>query len=584
MVMLNLEHFPDVCRLCFKPGSSRKMHSTDGSFGAIQLKIQTFLDEVTYRITEGKEQYVPKMVCDTCLEQLTNFAVYRNKLILTFRFMEAFIDAKHSNPKPLINLFQDSQSELNVLFKELSLCSMPDAQVEDILQEFKLDNITNREKVVKVEKIEPSESEDDAMQGNDPDSDYQDGIENETKHLPEIVLTEWIETKRETSEVSEDDEPLSKRRKTKPKCSKTAKSRPAPKREPKPPGRPRIHPFGKKLAEPWSCDKCKFTTKLRLSVDRHKEVHERKENRSIPCTICELTFKSKTEMRAHSSTHPENQFMCEVCGTSLRNAHSLKAHMERHKVGEKQKCEYCDYTTPFPHYLKAHMKSHTSEAIKRCEICGATLRNGSLLKRHMETHGNERKYHCDQCPARFNTSNALRSHRNCVHLVIRYPCEYCEKRFDQKLTLRDHVERVHNIQCNFPCPICLLTYDTQEKLDVHGQRHENPKTLECGVCLTIHPNQEAFDGHLCITYREDYTCCNKDLRNHAQYNRHMLTKHGLKTNFRVKPIPGVLVGQLRRTRKRLLQCRKCDIAFTTKAQKVQHMIECNGLAGLQQSC
>lgn len=557
------------------------MHSTDKCFDSIQIKIQTFMDEITFRINEDKIQQIPNKVCDPCLEELTNFAMYRSKLILTFRLMEALVDAKHSNPNPLIDLFKDNNCELNAMFKDISLSSNIEIQVDDILNELKIVNSKDNEKILKVEKIEPSEPEDNDVQSNDPDSDCHDGPETEIKLFPEIVLTDITDTQPEANEVSSDDEPLAKRKKAKPKCPKTVKSSSDQNRERKGPGRPRIHPFGKMLPEPWSCEKCKFVTKIRRSVERHKAVHERKENRCLPCSICGMTFKNRRQMRTHSSSHPENQFMCEVCGTSLRNAYSLKVHMERHQDAEKQTCEYCDYSTAFPHYMKAHMKVHSTDELKQCELCSAILRNATVLKRHMETHTNERKYGCDQCPARFNTTNALRSHRKCVHLVIRYPCDYCEKRFDQKLTLRDHVERVHNIQCNFPCPICLLTYDNQEKLDVHMQRHENPKPLECGVCLSIHPNQETFDGHLCITYREDYFCCNKDLRNHVQYNRHMLTKHGLTTNFRVKLIPGLLMGQLRKTRKRLVQCRKCDIAFTSKAQKVQHMIECNRLSASQ---
>ncbi|EAT36398.1 AAEL011509-PA [Aedes aegypti] len=668
--------------------------------------------------------------------KLTDFAVYRNRLVVTLRFMEALVDLQHSNPKSITSLFRDSKDELDKVFTELSLCNKSDPQVEDIIQEFQSRNFVKCTPEVKVEKAEPSDPEEDSTMYDVPYDDICDVV---------------CQMKSESDDSSsDDDKPLVKRKPPKSKSPRIS-SKSTPTTGKKKPGRPRIHPEGKMLEAPWSCDKCKFKTKYRMAVDRHKAVHEKRENRTYPCTICEMVFKTKDEWRNHSMNHPENQIVCEVCGAALKNPNSYKSHMERHEEKRKYQCEYCEYASHTLLALKAHMNVHkTDNGKKRCEICSAVFKTGSLLKRHMEGHSNERKYHCEACPARFNTNNALRNHRNrvhlairhpcdycdktfdqkiilrdhierkvhekrenrifpceicgmafktkvemrkhgsthpenqficemcgstlkspeslrihmerhsnvtqkltceycpyttphfqnmkshmnthsstaesfkkecevckatfrsthllnrhmethgeerkyactecparfktrnalrghrnCVHLVIRYPCEYCEKRFDQKLTLRDHTERVHNIQANFPCDICLLTVYSQEKLDLHRLRHENPKPLECGVCLTIHPSQEAFDAHLCISYREDYFCCARDYRNYAQLNRHMWAKHGIKTNFRVKPIPGVLVGQLRRTRKRLIRCRKCDITFPTKALKLQHLIECN---------
>ncbi|XP_021697296.1 PR domain zinc finger protein 5 [Aedes aegypti] len=564
MSALNLKHYPDVCRVCLKADSGA-MHSVAEDFKVIPLKVQTFLDEVTFRIQEHKVEDIPKALCDACWEQLTSFAVFRSRLLLTTRFLEALVDVKHSDSEPIKILFKDKEDELKALFKELSLCNKSEPRVEDVLHALEESKLMNRQSFVKTEKIESPESDDGDMHDG-ADSDYPDDSGNEKVIKPEIVYTD---------DNSSDDEPLVKKKKAKPKSTKTAPQTGERKRV----GRPRIHPFGKILPEPWSCEKCAFTTKLRNSVARHQKVHEKRENRIFPCEICGMAFKTKVEMRKHGSTHPENQFICEMCGSTLKSPESLRIHMERHSnVTQKLTCEYCPYTTPHFQNMKSHMNTHSSTAEsfkKECEVCKATFRSTHLLNRHMETHGEERKYACTECPARFKTRNALRGHRNCVHLVIRYPCEYCEKRFDQKLTLRDHTERVHNIQANFPCDICLLTVYSQEKLDLHRLRHENPKPLECGVCLTIHPSQEAFDAHLCISYREDYFCCARDYRNYAQLNRHMWAKHGIKTNFRVKPIPGVLVGQLRRTRKRLIRCRKCDITFPTKALKLQHLIECN---------
>ncbi|XP_062542143.1 zinc finger protein 425-like [Armigeres subalbatus] len=571
MTVFNLMNFPNVCRLCMKTECS-SLYPINGSFEQITMRVETFLDEVTFRIAEDKMIYLPKFVCDVCLDQLTEFAVYRKRLILIHRFMEALVDLKHSKTEPLEVLFRDSKDELNTLFNELSLCNKVEPSVEDILQEFESYNFAKLEIFIK-EEIKCKSLQEETIEEY---FDYQcpEGSDLETK--PEVYSSEEANYNPDFKESSsEDDRPLKKRKNPKAKSTKIKSP------DSRPRGRPKIYSDGIYLPEPWSCDKCDFKTKYRLTIDRHKAVHEKRENRIYSCPDCKLVCKTKEELRSHhSSMHPQSlatkRAMCEVCGLSLKNSYSLKVHMERHGETAKYACEYCDYTSLTRLAFKSHLLFHKSDNLKKkCEVCGLSFRTASRLTRHMEQHRNERKYSCPQCSARFNTKNTLRNHTTRVHLAIRHPCEHCEKTFDQKIALRDHTERVHHIQSTFICDICVATFDSQGKLNIHQMRHGNPKPLECSVCLSIYTTQDTFDDHLCITYREDYMCCNKDLRNHAQYNRHMLIKHGIKTNMRVKPIPGVLLGQLRGARKRLEQCRKCDIAFPSRALKLQHLIECN---------
>ena len=87
-----------------------------------------------------------------------------------------------------------------------------------------------------------------------------------------------------------------------------------------------------------------------------------------------------------------------------------------------------------------------------------------------------------------------------------------------------------------------------DKLAEHKSFHENPKDLECGVCLVAFSSQDQFDDHLCITYRDDYICCDRDFKYHVYYNKHMFLAHGLKVNARVKPKENVLTGCARAQR------------------------------------
>lgn len=102
----------------------------------------------------------------------------------------------------------------------------------------------------------------------------------------------------------------------------------------------------------------------------------------------------------------------------------------------------------------------------------------------------------------------------------------------------------------FFCDVCVASFYSQDDLATHKARHDSPKNLECGRCLIVFHAQEQLSHHVCITYRDDYVCCGKDLRHHVQYNRHMIIEHGVKMNVRVKPNPDLLLGHIRTKRVR----------------------------------
>lgn len=54
MTVFNLEHFPNVCRLCLKPESS-EMFDITSEFERIRTTIETFLAEISFRPSEVSE-------------------------------------------------------------------------------------------------------------------------------------------------------------------------------------------------------------------------------------------------------------------------------------------------------------------------------------------------------------------------------------------------------------------------------------------------------------------------------------------------------------------------------------------------
>lgn len=291
--------------------------------------------------------------------------------------MEALLDLRESNPQPLSDLFQTCKPELDTFFKELNLCNKEDPVLEDLVKEFSAYETNVKEPIIKVELLELAidaveETELKHDSGSDAGSEdmdfkhniiYEDNSEsdNEWDSYEEKPLVEPIKKKRVVGNTEK-----KKKHNTSLSTENTGKKKR---------GRPRIHPEGSFLKEPWCCDKCKFKTKYRMAVERHKAVHVRRENRTYTCSECAEVFKSYEEMRSHSMNHPENQVVCEVCGMSLKNAYSLKAHMERHEDSRKYCCEYCDYASNTKLALKAHMSIHTKNGWnKNCDVCGVVFR------------------------------------------------------------------------------------------------------------------------------------------------------------------------------------------------------------------
>uniref|UniRef100_A0A182J6E5 Uncharacterized protein n=1 Tax=Anopheles atroparvus TaxID=41427 RepID=A0A182J6E5_ANOAO len=77
-----------------------------------------------------------------------------------------------------------------------------------------------------------------------------------------------------------------------------------------------------------------------------------------------------------------------------------------------------------------------------------------------------------------------------------------------------------HIQCYFYCNTCLEVFPTPERLTTHTARHKSPKPKECGQCLKSFPNKDYHRTHICISYRDDYVCCEKEWAGHVFYNQH----------------------------------------------------------------
>ncbi|EAT34140.1 AAEL013594-PA [Aedes aegypti] len=476
-------------------------------------------------------------------------------MVTVHLLMGALVELKlKSNSGPLLDLFNAKSNHVRALIKDLGLCNLDDYSVQDLMDEFPSYDLPSPEGVSKEE---------------DQDQHLSEEKKPETVHLEtktEVVFAvegvvgdEDINEDSMDSPVETGDEQISDTK--------------------KPPTKPKSK--GKKFDEPLKCPKCPFTTHFKGPFRTHQRVHEKREStREYTCKVagCSAVFTSWDDYRRHGPV-AHKRFICDTCGLKCSALGVLKDHKARHLNKQEHICSYCQRGHNTITDLRKHIQVyHLGVANYLCDTCGLAFRKKATRDEHQLGHSDVYAFACKMCDKKFKKKPQLQKHINIIHEKVRIPCPYCEKHFPTQYLLNSHIECAHNIQTRFTCDVCVATYRSQETLDNHRARHDNPHDLECARCLILFPSQEQLGDHLCITYRDDYVCCGRDLRYHGMYNRHMQLEHGITTNARVKPVPGALMAKMIAQRKRIETCPKCKQTFATRTLKKQHVETCMGSA------
>ncbi|XP_055609592.1 zinc finger protein OZF-like [Uranotaenia lowii] len=508
MTIFMLSNYPKLCRLCLLMVPENESMALDAFDPILKETVGAFVESITFKISEENLSFLPKEVCQACLNKVRRYAKFCHQVKMVHRLMDSMAEHKLLNTEPLRTLFESSPNLVEMLI-EMGLCTKTDATVQDLLDEF-------------------------------PSYGFEEKPSNEEEPLEEegsnqIFMIEESHMDGSTTDGSSNEESDEK---FKPRTRKAA-------------GRPRIETKSGKVSEPLQCTQCKFKTFYKKNLAAHQERHVRKTHKLYECLKdgCTETFTDVRLYRKHS-LNAHKSFVCEECGLLVPTKFGLKTHMERHQKQYGYQCPYCDARFNAKHDLSTHKRRVHLSGTHECDQCGQKFNRKDRLNDHIARHMGVLKHECPVCGKKFVTAAKLKKHRDNVHDKKSIPCEHCGRTFNHLTLLRDHIEYAHGIQQRFVCDICLQLFYSQEALDSHRLRHENPKKLECSRCLEVFPSQEQLGDHLCITYRNDYVCCGRDHHNHGMYNRHMFSEHGLKTNVRVKPVPGQMLGQIRAKRKR----------------------------------
>uniref|UniRef100_A0A1Q3F295 Putative c2h2-type zn-finger protein n=1 Tax=Culex tarsalis TaxID=7177 RepID=A0A1Q3F295_CULTA len=628
MPIFRLERYPFVCRLCLKPEQHRKMTALDTEdecFGGSTY--EDYLATFTFQVEEEKRHLFPRSICPPCKDLLRMYARFRAKVRQVHLFMNALVELRDFNTVPMRSLFTSSKSlktSLRAMLMELGICQSDHARAKELINEFPQYRIAglpavlersgfaevdvkeeaNVEPPKEVEKVEEDEEaseeeQEDVLFAEECSPEELLGltgeIVTEDVKVEENVETTQVQTGVKWEFLDDSDEEMDVPKKVSAR-RKAAAKKPEPKRKrhdweailAKPPtlesiGDPKAALASRKYGgpsskEPLQCPKCPYKTHLKGTFHSHQLTHLVRENKLYTCKEpdCSAQFTN----RRHLASHVEKQhrfWICDECGIKCSCRSHLSIHKARHHstTPPSFSCEYCQQSFKLKLDVQAHIRRvHMAETLFKCGTCGLEFKRKCTLLAHESRHSNVYNFQCEQCDKKFKLKAALGKHIRTVHSEPGFQCEHCNKPFYKHDNMLNHIEHAHGIQMRFVCDICVASLDSAEKLATHKLRHENPKMFECARCLLVFATQELFFDHLCITYRDDYVCCDRDFRDHQPYNRHVFLRHGVKVNARVKPQPGVLLGQLRAQRKRVEICQRCDACFPTRILKKQHQETC----------
>jgi hypothetical protein len=93
----------------------------------------------------------------------------------------------------------------------------------------------------------------------------------------------------------------------------------------------------KNRSKPFKCQRCDYTTDVRISFKLHQNSHEYQDKKfaaikdPIKCERCLKFYKNKHALKKHMHVvHPEVPYQCDLCGMYVKAKNSLKYHLLLH--------------------------------------------------------------------------------------------------------------------------------------------------------------------------------------------------------------------------------------------------------------
>ncbi|XP_062919310.1 zinc finger protein 408 [Mobula hypostoma] len=194
---------------------------------------------------------------------------------------------------------------------------------------------------------------------------------------------------------------------------------------------------------PFVCNECGKAFARPPSLRIHKKLHRLKamnigNPRACRCSVCDKELANPGSLKNHMRLHTgEKPFTCTYCGKAFRQIGNLRGHQRIHTGEKPYKCDDCgEFFSQLPE-LRRHRISHTGQ-VYLCTICGKTLRDPHTFRAHERLHTGERPFKCDQCGKAYTLATKLRRHQR-IHLTEKpFKCDICGKGYTMTQSLKRH--------------------------------------------------------------------------------------------------------------------------------------------------
>ncbi|XP_072447918.1 zinc finger protein 408 isoform X2 [Chiloscyllium punctatum] len=194
---------------------------------------------------------------------------------------------------------------------------------------------------------------------------------------------------------------------------------------------------------PFVCNECGKAFARPPSLRIHKKLHRLKamnlgNPKACRCSVCDKELANPGSLKNHMRLHTgEKPFTCTYCGKAFRQIGNLRGHQRIHTGEKPYKCEDCgEFFSQLPE-LRRHRISHTGE-VYLCTICGKTLRDPHTFRAHERLHTGERPFKCNECGKAYTLATKLRRHQR-IHLTEKpFKCDVCGKGYTMTQSLKRH--------------------------------------------------------------------------------------------------------------------------------------------------
>lgn len=209
-----------------------------------------------------------------------------------------------------------------------------------------------------------------------------------------------------------------------------------------------------------------------------------------------------------------------------------------------------------------------------CFACHKTYKSVKTIRKHSKNcrrtefhsklangsyHKNvNNEFVCDLCNLSFKTRNAVYSHIQ-KHLGQKFLCNICGKCLSDRNNLTKHHKTVHLKEKNYQCPTCEKRYDSSYRLRIHQNSHQNIRQFPCPLCPLKFLTSSALSRHKQTVHKQGKLHeCNVCFRKfNVAYNMraHMVTHTGVRPH----------------------NCQYCKADFQRKHKLVTHLKEVHNM-------